>query len=154
MKKSTKQLVLSQIDQNMRRLNPLRDFVAPRQGWINAIRTSINMTLVQLAKRLRKTPVSVREMEQREMDKSITLKKLIEVGDALDCNFVYGFVPKESSLRAMVDKRIHTVAREIVMRTAHSMELEDQRNREERLEEAIGELAAKLKREVPRYVWD
>jgi predicted DNA-binding mobile mystery protein A len=112
------------------------------------------MSLVQLAKRLNKTPVSVKEIEEREQSKTITLKKLIEVGEALDLRFVYGFVPKESSIEKMIEKRAQQVARELVMRTSHTMKLEDQENTEQRLQQAIRDRAALLKQEMPKHLWD
>ena len=39
------------------------------------------------------------------MNNSITLKKLIEAGEALDLQFVYGFLPKELSLEKIIEKR-------------------------------------------------
>lgn len=55
------------------------------------------------------TAQSAREIEVREQNKSLTLKGLIEVADKLDLRFVYGFVPKESSLEKMIEKRTNQV---------------------------------------------
>ena len=154
MKNMNRQLLIDHLDKKLAMLQGLADSEIPTKGWINAVRTTLGMTLAQLAKRLNKTPVAVREIEGREQSKTITLKKLIEVGEALDLRFVYGFVPKESSLRAMIEKRAREVAHEIVMRTSHSMALEDQKNSEERLEQSIRDLAEMLKRELPRHLWD
>ena len=112
------------------------------------------MSLAQLAKRLGKTPATVKEIEEREQNKTITLKKLIEVSRALDLQFVYGFVPRESSIDKMIEKRAQQVAREIVMRTSQTMKLEDQENREERLHQATKERADSLRQEIPKHLWD
>lgn len=146
--------MLEQLDRRLAKLQVLRDIEVPSKGWLNAIRTTVNMSLVQLARRLSKTSVSVKEIEEREQNKTITLKKLIEAGEALDLQFVYGFLPKESSIEAMIDKRAQEVAREIVMRTSHTMKLEEQENREERLQQAIRSRAEILKQEMPRHLWD
>ncbi|MEK6650995.1 MAG: XRE family transcriptional regulator, partial [Bacteroidota bacterium] len=104
--------------------------------------------------RLNKTSVSVKEIEEREQNKTITLKKLIEVGEALDLQFVYGFLPKERSVENMIDKRAQQVARDVVMRTSHTMKLEEQENTEERLRQAIKDRADILKQEMPKHLWD
>jgi predicted DNA-binding mobile mystery protein A len=109
---------------------------------------------VQLARRLQKTSASLKEIEEREQNKTITLNKLIEVGEALDLQFVYGFLPKESSIEKMIDKRAQQVARDIVMRTSHSMKLEEQENSEKRLLRAIKDRAEILKQEMPNHLWD
>ena len=154
MDKLDRKLMVEQLDRKLAKIQLLKDVEVPSKGWLNAIRTTVNMSLVQLAKRLNKTSVSVKEIEEREQNKTITLNKLIEVGEALDLQFVYGFLPKESSIEAMIDKRAQQVAREIVMRTSHTMKLEEQENREERLQQAIKDRAEILKQEMPKHLWD
>jgi predicted DNA-binding mobile mystery protein A len=149
-----KKLMVEQLDRKLEKLNVLRGIEIPPKGWINAIRTTVNMSLTQLARRLKKTSVSVKEIEEREENKTITLKKLIEVGEALDLQFVYAFLPKESSIDKMIEKRVQQVAREIVMRTSHTMKLEEQENSEERLQQAIKDRVEILKREIPKHLWD
>ena len=149
-----KKLLVEQLDRKMSKIGVLRQIDTPLKGWVNAVRTTLNMSLAQLGKRLKLTPVSVKEIEEREEHKTITLKKLIEVGNALDLQFVYGFIPKESSLEIMIEKRALRVARDIVMRTSHTMALEDQENRKERLERTIKDRAEILKRELPKHLWD
>lgn len=154
MDKLNKKLMVEQLDRKLTKLHGLKEVEMPSKGWINAIRTTLNMSLVQLAKRLNKTSVSVKEIEEREQNKTITIKKLIEVGEALDLQFVYGFLPKESSIEKMIDKRAQQVARDIVIRTSHTMKLEEQENREERLQRAMKDRADILKQEMPKHLWD
>jgi len=54
----------------------------------------------------------------------------------------------------MIDKRAQQVARDIVMRTSHTMKLEEQENREDRLRQAIKNRADILKHEMPKHLWD
>ncbi|MEW5798453.1 MAG: mobile mystery protein A [Bacteroidota bacterium] len=154
MKNTNKKLQLDQLDRKLDKFRVVSGIDVPQRGWINAIRTSLNMSLVQLARKLNKTSVSVKEIEEREQNRTITLKKLIEVGEALDLQFVYGFIPKESSMQKMIEKRAESVAKEIVMRTSHTMALEDQENREARLQQAIKERAQMLTQELPKHLWD
>lgn len=154
MRDLNKKLMIEQLDRKFEKLAVLKDLEISPKGWINAIRTGLNMSLVQLAKRLKKTSVSVKEIEQREEDKGITLKKLMEVAEALNCHFVYAFIPKDGSLEKLIEKRAIEVAKEIVMRTSHTMKLEDQENTEERFRKAIKDRAEKIKNELPKYLWD
>ena len=149
-----RKLIVEQLDRNLAKLHVLTEVGVPSRGWINAIRMALNMSLVQLARRLKKTSVSVKEIEVREQNKTITLKKLIEVGEALDLQFVYGFIPKESSIEKMIEKRALQIASEIVMRTSHTMKIEEQENREERLKQAIKDRTDILRQEMPKYLWD
>ena len=154
MKNLNRKLMVEQLDRKMAKLHLLKETEVPSKGWLNAVRTTLNMSLVQLGKRLSKTSVAIKEIEEREQSKTITLKKLIEVGEALDLQFVYGFVPKEASVKNMIEQHARHVAREVVMRTSHTMKLEEQENREERVQQAITERAEQLQREMPKYLWD
>ena len=146
-------LVIEHLDKKFREFKSL-PFTIPAAGWIHAIRTALNMSLRQLGNRLSITPQSMRELEQREKNSSITLKSLKEAGKALNMQLIYGFIPLEKSLETMLEKRAHEIAKEIVLRTSHNMMLEDQENSKERIEKAIKERAEEIKNEMPGYLWD
>ena len=149
-----RKLLIEQIDKKMAKFSVLTESDLPPKGWIYPIRIALNMSLAQLGKRLNKTAQSVKEIEEREQNKSLTLKRLIEVAETLNLRFVYGFVPRDSSLEKMIENSALQVARDIVMRTSHSMSLEDQQNRDERLQKAIKDRAEKIKHEMPKFLWD
>ncbi len=100
------------------------------------------------------TSQSAKEIEQREALGTLSLKSLKEVAHAMDMKFIYGFVPLKGSLQTMIENRAFDVAKRIVMRTSHSMKLEDQEVAGARLQKAIQELAEEIKQEMPRYLWD
>ena len=112
------------------------------------------MSLKQLAKRLKVTSQNINQLELREKHGTISLNKMKEVADALEMKLIYSFIPKEGSLKKMIEKRAYEVAKEIVLRTSHSMSLEEQENLPERIEKAIKEKAEQIKNELPRYIWD
>jgi predicted DNA-binding mobile mystery protein A len=154
MKNKNKLLMIEQLDKKLEKFAQIEENIVPGVGWIKAIRSSLNISLLQFAKMLKKSSPTVKEFEEREAEKNVTLKKLAEVGDALNLRLVYGFIPKDGSLEKLIEKRANQVAREIVMRTSHTMKLEDQENSEERLERAIKDRATKIKNELPKYLWD
>jgi len=147
-------LQLQQLNDKMLLLNDMKRAMIPMEGWINAVRTSIGMSLEQLATRMHKTRQSMREMEQREKDGNITLKTLSEAAKAMDMQLVYGFVAKDGSLEALIDRKAKELARSIVGRTSVSMKLEDQENSASRIQQAINERAEELKKEIPKILWD
>ena len=154
MRNANRQLLLEQLDKKLSKFGAIENELIPSTGWIKSIRLALNISLVQFAKILKKTPPTVKELEEREAEKNITLKKLSEVGEALNLKLVYGFIPKDGSLEMMIEKRAYKIAEEIVMRTSHTMKLEDQENSEERLQKAIKDRAEKIKNEMPKYLWD
>jgi len=147
-------LQLQQLNDKMLLLNDMKRAMIPMEVWINAVRTSIGMSLEQLATRMHKTRQSMREMEQREKDGNITLKTLSEAAKAMDMQLVYGFVAKDGSLEALIDRKAKELARSIVGRTSVSMKLEDQENSASRIQQAINERADELKKEIPKILWD
>jgi predicted DNA-binding mobile mystery protein A len=112
------------------------------------------MSLRQLGNRLHIAPQSVKEIEEREANGTITLKSLRDVANALDMQLVYGFVSKHESLEQMIEKRAKELAKEIVLRTHNTMTLEAQENSAERIEQAIAQKTAEIKYEMPKYLWD
>lgn len=151
---SNKKLQIEQLDTKMQAYSRLKTVPGPGNGWIKAIRSAIGMSLVQLGNRLNITKQSVQEIEQRERDGSITLKSLEDVARALDMKLVYGFIAKDGSLEALIDRKANELATRIVKRTSNSMKLEDQENTEQRIKKAIAERSDELRRELPKILWD
>jgi predicted DNA-binding mobile mystery protein A len=151
---SKQKLLIEQADKKLAVFRPLGSITIPQKGWIHTVRVALKMSLRQLGNRLKISPQSVKEIEEREANCSITIKGLKEVGAALDMMFVYGFIPKGQSIEEMIEKRALEVAKEIVMRTSNTMQLEDQENSKERLEKAIKNRAEEIKTKMPRYLWD
>lgn len=149
-----KSLQIQQLNSKMLAYASLQKVAPPPTGWIKAIRTAIGMSMQQLSNRLSITRQSVQEIEQREKDGSITIKSLREAAKALDMQLVYGFVPADGSLEALIDRKAKELATQIVLRTSNSMKLEDQENSKQRIEKAIEERAAIIKNEMPKTLWD
>lgn len=154
MKIEQKRLSITLLDKKMAGFRALQNHPPPSGGWINAIRTALGMSLQQLGKRLNLTPQGVKDIERREKDGAITLQRLKEVAAALDMQLVYGFVPKEESLEKIIEKRAKELARQIVLKTSHTMHLENQGLNEDALDKAIERRMEKIKNEMPKDLWN
>ena len=154
MKNLNKHLVIEQLDKKLQKYAEIKDIDIPDKGWIHSVRMAMNMSLRQLGARLGITGQSVKEIESREADYTITLEKLKKVADVLDLKFVYGFVPKNGSVQKMIEKRAFDTAKKIVLKTSHSMMLEEQENSPGRIQKAIEDRAKKIVDEIPKYLWD
>lgn len=154
MKDPKVKLIIQQLDRKFEQLINIEDLVIPTEGWVNAIRHALKMTLRQLGARMKITAQSVKEIETREKHGTISINTLKQVGMALDMRLIYGFIPNDKSLEQMIQKKALDIAREIVLRTSGSMLLEDQENTMERIKEAINDRAEQIKNEMPKYLWD
>jgi len=152
--RSKKKLLVDQLDRKLVPFKKALKIEIPRKGWINTIRTTLNMTQQQLGDKLRISKQAVSDMEERETQGSISLKTMKEVGEKLNLQFVYGFAPIEDSIDKMIEKKAIDTARHIVMRTSHNMKLEDQGNSNEQLIKAIEDLANEIKNEIRKSLWD
>ena len=104
-------------------LTQLRDAQPPKQGWISAVRQALGMTAKQLAERVGLSQPRIAKMELNENNLKIsTMKKIAE---GLDCDFVYGFVPK-SSLQETINRQARKKAEAILSNVNTNMALEDQ----------------------------
>ena len=147
-------LQIQQLNSKMLAYTSLQKVAPPPTGWIKAIRNAIGMSMLQLGNRLSITKQSVQDMERREKDGSITIKALREAARALDMQLVYGFVPNDGSLDALIEKKATELATKIVLRTSNTMKLENQGNTNTRIEKAIKERAEEIKNEMPKILWD
>ncbi|MBI1287753.1 MAG: mobile mystery protein A [Flavobacteriales bacterium] len=147
-------LILEQLERKIEPFRSARNIPAPEKGWLQAVRTALNMTLEQLGNRLGTSKQSAKAIEMREASGAISLKNLREAANAMDMQLVYGLVPKEGTVDQLVERKARALAEKIVRRTHHNMQLEDQGNSEERIRQAIDDLTDEIKREMRRSIWD
>ncbi|WP_420316272.1 mobile mystery protein A [Ekhidna sp.] len=147
-------LQIEQLESKIKLLEPITSIAIPPTGWIKAIRSALGISLQQFANKLSISRQSASEIELREKDGSITIKSLKEAARALDMQLVYGLVPSDGSLDALIERKAMELAKKIVTRTSTTMKLEDQANSPERINKAIRERAQSLKLEMPKILWD
>ena len=128
--------------------------LVPQKGWVNTIRTTLNMTRDQLGTKLNLTKGAIQKIEEREATGQITINKLKDVGNALNMKFIYGFIPKDGTIESLVNLKAEKLARKIVLRTNQNMKLEDQGIGDEKINKTIKELASEIKREMKKSLWD
>ena len=121
------------------------DIPVPETGWINAIRTALGMSLQQLGKKLGVTKQAVQDMEKREKNGSITIHALKQIARVFEMDFVYGFMPKDGSLDAFIERRARELASQMVSQDANHVTDSDQ---------AIAMKTEQLKASMPRQLWD
>jgi len=152
--RNKKKLLIEQLDQKLAVFKDTEMVLVPQKGWINTIRTTLNMTMDQLGNKLRLTKGAVQKIEEREAIGQITINKLKDVGEALELKLVYGFVPKDGSIENLINLKSEKLARKIVLRTNQNMKLEDQGIGDEKINKSISDLANEIKREMRKSLWD
>lgn len=150
----TKQLLIQQLERKMDFLPRFSSSTIPPSGWINSIRKALGISAQQLANKLDVSRQGVIDMEKREIEGAITIKRLKEIAQKLDMDLVYGFVPKSGSLEVYIETKARELAEKIVNRTSNTMKLEDQENSEQRIQKAITERTEEFRKTLPKALWD
>ncbi len=149
----TKLLALKQLDRQLASWSAAKRYFQPRKGWVVCIRKALGMTLPQLASRLRVTRSRVIKIQQAELSDSLTLHTLREVANALNCDLVYAFIPREP-LQALIKEQAEKIAKQKLQRIAHSMALEDQAIPTSQQQEQLEELVNTLLAGSLKQLWD
>ena len=143
--RNKKKLLIEQLDQKLAHFKDAGMVLVPQKGWINTIRTTLNMTRSQLGNKLELTQGAIQKIEEREATGQITINKLKDIGNALNMKFIYGFIPKDGTIESLINLKAEKLARKIVLRTNQNMKLEDQGIGDEKINESIMDLASEIK---------
>lgn len=143
-------IITKQVSRRLEEVRPLAEAARGIPSWIDYVRLGLGMTLTQLAARIGVTPASLNSSIKLEREGRVTVKKLREIAEAMDCDFVYEFVPRKKLEDIMRDQALRKTSSLMSEADTH-MALEDQqvtRERNERLQELAEE------RLFSKYLWD
>ena len=120
----------------------------PPQGWLKTIREFLGMTTTQLAKKINVAQPRVINLEKNE--KNTKISTMERIADALNCDFVYAFIPREN-----IDNIIYNQAKKkalkILSKVHTNMSLDNQlADSDELVEDIINDL---LDDNISR-IWD
>ena len=152
--RNKKKLLIEQLDQKLKPFQKTEMVLVPNKGWINTVRTTLNMTMAQLGTKLNITRQGVKRIEESEAKGTISINSLKEVGEALELKFIYGYVPKDGTIDSLINSKAENLARKIVLRTNQNMKLENQGISDKKINESIIDLAYEIKREMRKSLWD
>jgi predicted DNA-binding mobile mystery protein A len=135
-------LAIAQIE---RRLKPLKKSFMDtkvRPGWIQYIRHALGMTLEKLAERTGVTKSAIAQAEKGEAKGKVNIETLKKMAAAMECEFVYAFVPKKN-IKDILNENASIKAKRILSKADTHMSLEDQKV-EQDLKQRIERLANSL----------
>ena len=111
------------------------------------------MTGEQLAIRLNVNKQRVSRIEQDEKLGKVRLETLRNVAEAMDCIFVYAFVPRDS-LEQTVRNQAKLVAQKRAARSNQMMRLEKQELSNNEKEKSLKDLIVDIINTMPKSLWD
>lgn len=147
------QLALRQLDKQLVAWQQAKLFFQPSKGWIHTLRKILGMTSKQLAQRLSVDRSRVVKLESAEIEDAVTLRTLRETAHALNCDLVYGLVPK-IPLQDWLKQQAELIAEQYLQTVSHSMSLEAQKisSQEEKIQKE--ELVTSLLQGSFKQLWE
>lgn len=151
---STKQVVSLHYEQIVARAaSAMSNVPLPNEGWLRTLRKALHMSGAQLARRLGVTRALIAQTEKAELTGSVTIKKMQEIAEAMDCRFVYAVLPK-TSVQEIITTQATKKAKAYVDKTSKHMALEDQSLDRNQIEFELRRLAQEMSKTPPRDLWD
>jgi predicted DNA-binding mobile mystery protein A len=143
-------IITRQISRRLEEGRELQEHARGISSWIDYVRMGLGMGLTQLASRLGVTQSTLSSSIKLEKEGRITIHKLKEIANAMDCDLVYEFVPRKKLEEIMRDQALKKT-KELMDHAETHMGLEDQKvkiDKNERLDELVEE------RMFSKYLWD
>lgn len=125
MKTSESRIARRVLDERLDSLPDREAYVAPRAGWVRAIRDALGMSAAELGRRMGVSHAAVFELERTEQRGTARLDTLRRAAEAMDCDLVYALISRHG-LETTVRSRAEEIADEDLRRVVHTMALEDQ----------------------------
>ena len=150
MKPGYRKILASVLSKKLEKFPPLKEVPVPPGGWLRAIRMAIGMPASYAARRTDLTQQGFSTLEKSEAAETITLKSLKRAADALDCDLVYAVVPRQGSVKKLIERQATSRARKAILPVSHSMYLESQGSKPGG---KVIELARRLAARPSRALW-
>ncbi len=153
MKPEHKIIIREQLEATLNLVSKAAKTSRPQKGWIRAVREALGMSGKQFANRLGVKPPRITALEKDEMTGAVTIKKMQEAANALDCDLFYALIPRET-LSESVRKQAENLAKKRIQRVSHSMLLESQQLSNSEQKKALNAEVEKILRQMPRELWE
>lgn len=149
-----KSLRKNQLDQIFKKYQSVFSLKLKTSGWLKDIRETLGISSTQMACLLGMTRPAYHKIERNEAAQTASLKTIKKAAEAMDCRIVFAIVPKDGSLRHLIERRARQVARRILARVFHTMALENQSVSMREQERQIKELANELIENQDKRLWN
>jgi predicted DNA-binding mobile mystery protein A len=133
-----------------------RKLFQPRQsseGWIKLMRQAFGMSGAQLGRKMGVTRALISNTEKAETEGRVTIKKMQEFANAMDCEFVYCMIPR-GDIQSILKQRAVQKAQAIALRTNKHMGLEGQALSNKNVEIEIERLATEFLKNESSDLWN
>lgn len=142
MKTNIDETILNQIERRIEAVRSIKDKTLVREGWIKYMRNALGLTQTKLASLVNLNSANIMQAEKRESEGNVSIATLKKMAQAMECEFVYAFVPKKKITEIIHDKAYDKAKKSLINADLH-MKLENQ-GVEGEMDEKVERLAKKL----------
>lgn len=124
----------------------------PSEGWLRTTRKALGIPPKVIYERLGITKNEFFRTERAETEKTVSLQKLILAAKAMDCEFHYAIVPK-NTVKNVIQSTAKLHAVKMVNSTSMHMALEEQATSIEQIETQVEKVMKQLIDNQPEWFW-
>ena len=150
MKKLTEKQAIRSFETKIKEIGGIK---TPNSGWIRELRKFLGISAKALAHLVGVDPSTILRFEQSEKNRSITLKTLDKLADAMNCDVAYILIPRKPISNILFDRAMR-VAQKDIMRIDRTMSLEDQKIPTREQQQQIKDLAEQLIANGDKRIWE
>jgi transcriptional regulator with XRE-family HTH domain len=107
MRKKDRKMERRRLDEEMRPFRKAGRKPNSTEGLLRAVRQAVGIPLAEIAEKGGVVVSTVTDFELRELERTITLRSLGRMADAMGCKVVYGVVPRKGgTLEHLAEERL------------------------------------------------
>jgi predicted DNA-binding mobile mystery protein A len=148
-----KSLVIKQyqeiIDKAIQQIKKLK---TPPEGWLRTNRKALQMPAKIIMKKAGIKTSELYRIEKAEVEGTLTLNKLKEAANAMDCDFHYAIVPR-GEIKTLIENKARRHAVTLLNSANVHMQLESQGTTAEQIKLQVDQVAEQLIKEMPEWFW-
>ena len=149
--KKNRRLRRAQLDRFFTQLKTL-NLRTPKKGWIKEVRESLGMSMKDLADRLGTIKQRIERIEKDEVASKVSLETMKKTAEAMNCDFIYFVVPKNSLEETLKDQGLKA-AQKILKQVGKTMALEAQSTSSHSQKQLVENLAQEMLLKEDRKIW-
>ncbi len=149
--KKNRRLRRTQLDRSFIQLKTL-NLKTPKKGWIKEVRESLGMSMKDLADRLGTIKQRIERIEKDEVASKVSLETMKKTAEAMNCDFIYFVVPKNSLEETLKDQGLKA-AQKILKQVGKTMALEAQTTSTLSQKKLVENLAQEMLLNEDRKIW-
>jgi len=107
MRNADRQKALRRLDRELRHFRLAAKVKDPTEDLLRAVRQALGIPMAEIARKMKSNPSVIFRLERSQARGTISLKALVRLADAMECEVVYAVVPQDGkTLEQLAERRL------------------------------------------------